>query len=36
LVEARERRSGVARVDEVAAGIYRISTLETESEFQFN
>ena len=26
----------MARVDEVADGIYRISTLETETEFQFN
>jgi hypothetical protein len=26
----------MARVDEVADGIYRISTLEPETEFQFN
>ena len=26
----------MARGDEVADGIYRISTLETEAEFQFN
>src|SRR5919199_6037355 len=31
-----ERRNIVAHIDEVASGIYRISTLNEETQFQFN